>query len=267
MRKLFFLCGLIVPFLRADPIISTSVSCQSYGAPTIAAQSSCSEGGPIVTGTASPSYAFARSTASVTLQQLATDWLTISFQNNVNAVDGASYLYEHGQIPSSQNSAPGVASGQVSVHVDAYTLGAVRPGILQVEWSPIWMGNPGDFIPTAGYTIEDSLLHKVEIAGSCVGSNGFCSGPGPNAPPIPFQLGTDFTFDSSASLYTSSGDGNSSGYDGMLLKFRFLEADAVTPVLSYDPPAEAPEPATWGLSAFAGIGVFLAAKRRATAAA
>jgi hypothetical protein len=264
MRKLFFLLGIIVPFLRADPVITTSVSCQSYGAAIITAQSSCSEGGPIVPNTVSPSYAFASSTASVTLQQVATDWLTISFQNSVNTVDGAPYLYEHGQLPANQNIAPGVASGEVSVHIDAYTLGPVRPGILQVQWSPIWMSNPGDFVAAAGYTIHDPLLAS---AVSCVTADANCNGPGPHAPPIPFQLGTDFSFDGSASLFTSSGDGNSYGYDGMLLKFRFLEADGVTPVLSYDPPAEAPEPATWGLSAFAGIGVFLSAKRRATSAA
>jgi hypothetical protein len=83
-----------------------------------------------------------------------------------------------------------------------------------------------------------------------------CNGTGSHAPPIPFQLGTNFAFDSYALLTASSIEGLAGGYDGLLLKFRFYEADGVTPVLSYDPPlTDAPEPGTWPLAVLLLAGI------------
>lgn len=240
--------------LFGDPMISTSVSCQSYGAPRITAVSSCEQGGPLNTQGASPSYAFAQTEASVTLQTVATDWLTISMKNTVNPVDGASWMYEHGTLPPNYLSAPASASASINVHIDSFTLGQVRPGILEVQWTPIWGVGYGDMQASAGYSLEDPLLYNGSFAGSCYGSYASCSGPGIHAPPIPFQLGTSFTFDSYALLNASTIDGVASGYDGLLLKFRFYEADGITPVLSYDPPTSVPEPGSL-LLGVVGIGM------------
>jgi len=123
--------------LFPSPIITTSVWCQSYGAPIITAVSTCEQGGPLNTQDISPSYAFASAEASVTLQTQATDWLTVSMKNTVNPVDGEVWLREHGQFPPFQVNAPASASAAINVHIDSFTLGPVRPGILQIQWSPI----------------------------------------------------------------------------------------------------------------------------------
>ena len=241
--------------LVADPIISTSVSCTSYGAQTITAVSSCEQGGPLNTQGASPSYAFAKTEVSVTLQTLATDWLTISMKNTVNPVDGAAWLQEHGQLPPGQLYAPAGASASIAVHIDSLTLGPVRPGILQIQWSPMKAGSYGDFFPSAGFSVEDPLVYGGAFVQDCSGINGaYCYGPGSARPPIPFQLGTPFTFDSFATVWADSLDGIGGGYDGMLVQMRFLEADGVTPVLSYDPPTSVPEPSTF-LLGVVGIGL------------
>jgi hypothetical protein len=254
--KLFFLAlgfATAASVLVADPVITTSVSCTSYGAQTIAAVSSCEEGGPLNTQGASPSYAFAKTEAFVTLQTVASDWLTVSMKNTVNPVDGAAWMQEHGTLPPNQLHAPASASASISVHIDSYTLGAVRPGILQVQWSPIPAGSYGDFFPAAGFSIEDPLVYNDSFTQNCSGINGTnCYGPGPARPPIPFELGTSFTFDSFATVWADSMDGVGGGYNGMLVQFRFFEADGVTPVLSYDPPLyAAPEPRN-----LAAVGLF-----------
>jgi len=245
--------------LFADPIITTSVSCQSYGAQTITAVSTCEQGGPLNQQGTSPSYAFASAEASVTLQTQATDWLTISMKNTVNPVDGAAWMEEHDTLPPNYISAPAFASASVYVHIDSYTLGPVRPGILQIQWTPNWLVSYGDVQATAGYSIQDPLLYNGALTGSCGGAFANCTGPGVHAPPIPFQLGTDFAFDSYATLNASSLDGIGSGLDGLLLQFRFYESDGVTPVLSLNPPTSAPEPASWALTAFATLGIVIGA--------
>ena len=246
--------------LFADPIITTTVSCQSYGAPRITAVSSCEQGGPLNPLGGSPSYAFASTEVSVTLQTLATDWLTISMKNTVNPVDGAAWLQAHGQLPPNQLYAPAYAAASIAVHIDSFTLGPVRPGILQIQWSPMKAGSYGDFFPSAGFSIEDPLVYGGAFAQDCSGINGlYCYGPGPARPPIPFQLGTSFTFDSFATVWADSMDGVGGGYDGMLVQMRFLEADGVTPVLSFNPPTSAPEPASWALTAFVALGIVIGA--------
>lgn len=260
MKVLAFLVFAMVASLFADPIITTSVSCQSYGAQTITAVSTCEQGGPLNPQGASPSYAFANAQASVTLQTVATDWLTISMKNTVNPVDGAAWMIEHGALPPNQLYAPASTSASIAIHIDSFTLGPVRPGILQVQWSPILAGSYGDFFPDAGFSIEDPLVANGAFAQGCPGINGTnCYGPGPARPPIPFQLGTAFTFDSFATVWADSMDGVGSGYDGMLVQMRFLEADGVTPVLSFNPPTSAPEPASWALTTFAALGIVIGA--------
>lgn len=263
MFKFVFLCGLIVPFLQADPIITTSVSCRSYGAQTITAVSSCEQGGPLNPQGASPSYAFAKTEVSVTLQTVATDWLTVSMKNTVNPVDGAAWMDAHGTLPPNQLYAPAYTSASIAVHIDSYTLGPVRPGILQIQWSPILAGSYGDFFPDAGFSIEDPLVYGGAFVQGCLGINAmYCYGPGASRPPIPFQLGTAFTFDSFATVLADSLDGVGGGYDGMLIQMRFLEADGVTPVMSYDPPTAVPEPSTFLLGAV-GIGLLWWRRKRA----
>jgi MYXO-CTERM domain-containing protein len=82
---------------------------------------------------------------------------------------------------------------------------------------------------------------------------------------MPFELGTSFNFDSTSSLYADSVDGNSSGYDGMLLQFRFLEADNQTLALAIDPDpvADAPEPSTAALGLLSLAAVLVIRQRRA----
>ena len=80
MKVLASLVFAMVASLFADPTITTSVSCQSYGAQTITAVSTCEQGGPLNPQGASPPYAFASAEASVTLQTMATDWLTVSMK-------------------------------------------------------------------------------------------------------------------------------------------------------------------------------------------
>ena len=245
--------------LFADPIITTSVSCQSYGAQTITAVSSCEQGGPLNTQGASPSYAFAKTEVSVTLQSVATDWLTVSMKNTVNPVDGAIWLEEHGQLPPGQLYAPAYAAASIAVHIDSFTLGPARPGLMQIQWSPILAGSYGDFFSDAGFSIEDPLVYRGAFTQDCPGINGMnCYGPG-TRPPIPFQLGTAFTFDSFATVWSDTMDGIGGGYDGMLVQMRFLEADGMTPVLSFNPPTSAPEPASWALTAFAALGIVIGA--------
>jgi hypothetical protein len=250
--------------LFSSPIITTSVYCQSYGAQTITAVSSCEEGGRLNPQGVSPSYAFASAVASVTLQNTATDQLTVSMKNTVNPVDGGTWLREHGQLPPGQFEAPASAAANIAIHIDAYTLGPVRPGILQVQWSPILAGSFGNFFETAGFSVEDPLVENGSFAQGCSGVFGGdnCYGPGPARPPIPFELGTPFTFDSFANVWSDTMDGVGGGYNGMLVQMRFFEADGVTPVLSFNTPTSAPEPASWALTAFAALGILIGVKRR-----
>jgi hypothetical protein len=59
-------------------------------------------------------------------------------------------------------------------------------------------------------------------------------------------LGIPFAIDAFATLRASSLSGNVAGFDGMLLNFRFLEADGVTAVLPVEP-TPVSDPAVWGL--------------------
>lgn len=249
MRRTIILLVLIVPLLSADPIITTSVTCSAYGGRAVTAASTCEQGGPLNPQGASPAYAFASTEVSVTLQAVATDWLTVSMRNTVNPVDGAAWLQEHGQLPPNQLYAPSGASASIDVHIDAFTLGPARAGILQIQWAPILAGSYGDFFADAGFSVG-------AFAQGCPGISGMnCYGPSPAHPPIPFELGTPFTIDSFATVHADSLDGVASGYNGMLIQMRFLEADGVTPVLSYDPPASVAEPSTL-LLGLIGIGFF-----------
>lgn len=228
--------------VAADPLISTSVTCQAYRQQAITSGASCSQ--PL---------ASASSSASVVLQQAASDWLTISMVNHANSIDGGVFLNLTNQI-----SAPSVAQAASSIQINFFTDGPPRPGILQWQWAPVWLGNPGDFIASAKYTIG-------QYSGGCTGNIALCSGPGSHAPQIPFELGTTFTFTSSSSLYVDSMDGNSYGYDGLLLQFRFLEADNQTFALAIDPDpiADAPEPSTAALGFLSLAAVLVIRQRRA----
>jgi MYXO-CTERM domain-containing protein len=240
--------------LTADPLISTSVTCQAYGQQAITSSASCEQG----MQTNQPPYpplASASSSASVVLQQNASDWLTISMVNNVRTIDGAVYL----NVPPNQTSAPSFAGATSSIHIEFFTEGLPRPGYLEWQWTPIWQGNPGDWYPSVDYTI-------AQYGGACHASNATnCVGPGIHAPLMPFELGTSFNFDSTSSLYADSVDGNSSGYDGMLLQFRFLEADNQTLALAIDPDpvADAPEPSTAALGLLSLAAVLVIRQRRA----
>jgi hypothetical protein len=189
------------------------------------------------------------------LQENPQDWLTITVQNNASSIDGIVYYNSQGQLLN-QISATSNAGATNSIHIDLTTDGPQRPGILQWQWTPIWQGNPGDFYASLNYKIG-------QYSGSCGGSIGLCSGPGSNAPPIAFALGTPFTFDSVSSLFVDSIDANSSGYDGLLLNFRFLEADGSTFVMSSEQQASAPEPSTSGFGLLC-IGLVLITRYRRT---
>jgi hypothetical protein len=214
----------------ADPVITTSATCYVFGETTVTSAGSCSLGTP-PTQQPYPPYASATSSASVVLQQTASDWLTISMRVDANAAAGPMYGLDAAS-----------ASGQNTIHVNFVTSGPERAGILELQWQLVWMGNPGDFEGTANYTMGSSY------SGGCGGgASPGCVFPGPNAPPIRFELGTAFSFDSSNWLEVSTEQGNSAGYAGIDLQFRFLEADDFTPVLAISPPESVPEPATLAL--------------------
>jgi hypothetical protein len=152
---------------------------------------------------------------------------------DANAVAGAVYL--------GRPDAASAANGKNTIHIDFITPGPERAGILELQWQPVWVGNPGDFEGSANYTMGS-------VSGGCGGGgNPGCAGPGPKTPLIRFELGTAFSFDSSNWLEVSTEQGNSAGYAGIDLQFRFLEADDFTPVLATEPPQSVPEPATLAL--------------------
>jgi len=189
MRTLLpFIAVVGVATLSANPLITTSVNCQAYGFQSVTSASSCSQGTPpSQSQSPHPPFASASSTASVVLQENPQDWLTITMQNNASSIDGIAYYNSQGQLLN-QISAISNAGANNSIHIDLTTDGPQRPGILQWQWTPIWQGNPGDFYASLNYKIG-------QYSGSCGGSIGLCSGPGSNAPPIAFALGTPFTFD------------------------------------------------------------------------
>ncbi len=216
----------------ADPVITTSASCYVFGEAAVTRAGSCSLGTPPPTQQRyPPPYASATSSASVVLQKTASDWLTISMRVDANAVYGPIYG------PHSAG-----ASGENTIHIDFVTPGPERDGILELQWQLVWMGNAGDFEGAANYTMGSYS------AGGCAGGGSpQCGFPGPNAPPIRFELGKAFSFDSSNWLSVGTEQGNSAGYAGIDLQFRFLEADGFTPVLAISPPESVPEPATLAL--------------------
>jgi hypothetical protein len=152
---------------------------------------------------------------------------------DVSAIYGARYL----GVPD----AASAANGQNRIHIDFITPGPERAGILEEQWLPVWSGNPGDFEGAATYTIGN-------YSGGCGGGgNPNCTGPTPKSSPIPFELGTAFTFDSWNWLEAGTSQGNSAGYAGIDLQLRFLEADGLTPVIAIDRTESLPEPATFAL--------------------
>lgn len=217
----------------ADPIISTSVTCQIYGQSRTIAQSSCSQGLPPVTDPPPP-YAAATSSATVSLPQSSSDWFTVSLLATGNTTAGGEWYRQNGIIPESLLA---IATANNSIHFDLMTDGSPRAGLLEWRWRPVWLSNSGDFFANLQYSLGG-------YSGFCMGRTPNCSGPGVMAPLRPFSLGSQFSFDANTDLGVDTLDMSlfSNGYAGMDLQFRLFEADGVTPVIIRD---AMPEPSVF----------------------
>ena len=238
-----FLIGCF-PFLRAESV--TSVSCQAAGYSVMVDTAGCLQGtlpNPQIQGP----IAQANSAVSETLQQTANDSLSISFHESVMAIPDLG----------ATNSSVSQSQANASVHINMYTEGPVRPGVLQIVLTEqSWVASTDGFTGVVWYQIGP-------WSGECRGWTGMCWGvPGENAPPIPFELGTAFSFDAAVSLadYASNLTGFASGRADVLMQFRFFEADGVTPVIAYDPPS-VPEVNSGYLVGLAGVGFLAVATR------
>src|SRR4051812_2034017 len=142
------------------------------------------------------------------------------------------------------------------------TSGPVRSGYLQIEG----YGNGANFYDggatmTSGIQLGSGSSYQTEI--TCYSNSSYCA-PGTgyyNAHSlIPVTLGTAFMLEANgATNNRASGfDGFSGGSLTTVYKFRFLEADGLTPVSV----SQAPEPLTIGLVGLA-FGVFGIFRRKA----
>jgi len=232
--------------LRADTVITNSVTCGALGFQTVTGNTFC-EAGSYSGEPLTPPYGSASSAASVQYQQTASDPLTINILSSGTAIDGLPWYHSQGLYLNYQSSASGFASASTTIHLDLATYGPQRQGIFKMDVIPLWQAGYGDTSARATFNIADDHFH-------CGGSSFVtCDTPGPNAPfPLILTLGTVFSFDADANYAVDSMDGNQTGYAGLLLKFNFFEEDGVTPFLAHQS-APVPEPSNLASVGLAGF--------------
>jgi PEP-CTERM motif len=247
--------------LFASPIITNSVSCGAIGFPSTTGTTFCEAGlaSSPISPQYNPPYGSASSSASVQLQQQASDQLVINILSSATSRDGLSWYQTQGQYLDRAISAPGFASAETTLHIDLSTDGPQRQGIFTMQVTPIWQGGFGDTSAMATFSIGS---HHYTCAGAGSSSPN-CDTPGIfSTDPLTLMLGTSFTFDSDVKFSNEADNGNQNGFAGLLLKFNFYEADGITPVLAIDPPDSVPEPATWGFMGLASLGCAIHAWRK-----
>ena len=246
---------MLVVFLAAAPLLSadvmTSTTCGATGFTTVMDPHSCSvaDGDAVATANVSLSLAAAPDSFS-----------SFSISQSTETVP-LSPFYSVGST---------FASSQISVNETLFTIGTVRPGVVQVNVSG---GNSGD----RGRAEMFFSLGSIQVPcpyGSARAQSTCIIGDPPHFGPtylVPsygpslqvefaFTLGQPFTLSFSGD--TGSGNNNgefyqSSGVNDLQFQLRFFEADGVTPVAVQ----AAPEPGTIALFG-AALGVLAVARRK-----
>jgi hypothetical protein len=232
--------------LRGDVVSSTT--CSILYSASASGATDCS-----ITGTGEwPAEASATSTGSVALPTSASDPLSMTVSQSVEAHTGTSEWFTVNAL----------ATATTSIHVNLYTEGAVRDGYVEVSSPTMWTVAPDGFTGRASLSLGsyNGGCGGGGMDANCYFGNILLWSPTVNYK-LPFTLGNDFALDFTQ---TFNGDANmfsgaTEGFGQTVFNFQFFEADGITPVMVFDPPgaASAPEPSTWSLAILPLVGLAL----------
>lgn len=249
MRR-FLISAFLVSIGIAKGDVITSVTCAANGYSSISNAAQCVQG----TGLAYGPGVEARGavSATVSMPNVPSNYLTADISESVSEVPALGLNMV----------GPSSAWATASISLNLSTLGPVRQGFLQIYAPTLsWIDAPEGYSGQMNLSLG-SITGSCQSAGSLTCRIGTYYLAANGTLLLPFTLGDSFSFQitESDSVNGDVDSGDSEGTDQTAISFRLLEADGATPVALYDPPATAPEPATFGILSLGVAGLVLAAR-------